>query len=79
MGDIDSIIAGLAKTKPGCWALHLTGTAAELLTAIEQFEDEGGYVDRRATAAKLAEYGVRANDNAVKRHLNRDCKCRPRK
>lgn len=75
--DIDSVIAGLAKPKPGCWASHLEGEPAELLAAIEAFEDEGGFVDRRLTAAKFNEYGSPANDNAVKRHLNRECKCRP--
>ena len=76
--DVDQIVAGLAKQKPGCWASHLKGEPAELLAAIEAFEDDGGFVNRKLTANKFNEYGVGTNDNQVKRHLNRDCKCRPR-
>ncbi len=77
---IDRAVAGKRQGK--CWArLVLKGKALEFLRAIEELEDEASvHVSRQSASIDFRDtFGVDVASGQLGDHLNRKCRCRPKK
>lgn len=79
--DIAALIERAQQRRPSrhCWASRLEGKAAEYVAALEAAIEKGVTVTYAQVTRDLADvFGVDMGDTQVRRHFQKECRCRKR-